>query len=174
MTFSPDEMRAKIAAIWTTKRGAIIIECSEARRLAEAISAAVGESVKTIYLKTFSAPTTVEVLDLDEAVEGQGVVEVIAGVTDCLPNAVRVHYLIEYGETKSAVLILLSTTALNLLAMKRIVVGWTIARVRPRVEVSRYFKCHRFEHVAADCSARVDRKGQCWRYGGDGHSYMRV
>lgn len=165
----PDEWGAKISTIRTTRKGSIIIECSETRKMADAISAAVGEAATIKHLVPRMA---VEVLDLDEAIDGQEVTQAIAEAAECPPADVQVRGgWMGRGGTRTVVLTLPSAAASKILTGKRIVIGWVSARVRPRVEVSRCFKCHCFGHVAAGCGAEVDRSGQCWRCGGNGHSY---
>lgn len=110
--------------------------------------------------------STVEIRDLDGEVTKEEVLEAVSGYDDVGAKLVSLRRT--YGDSKTAVVRVPSSTATRLCAVGRLRVDLVCTRVYPIVLPTRCYMCLAFGHTVRDCSG-LDRSKCCWRCGGTDH-----
>lgn len=146
---------------------------SAAKTIASAVSCKLGNVVEKVV--QLGVLVEVEILDLDAAATTDEVLAAlrlaIPGDDDPAAKAERETITdVRIWSTRSGQQIATAKMSRHAAtANSRILVGWTMCRVRPRtLPPTRCFRCHAFGHNSKDCSA-PDMTGACWRCGTLGH-----
>lgn len=151
-------MSETVTRIRRTQKGGLILQLSESEKNADfksSIMAKLGESAE---VRTLSQRITVEVRDIDEIstiAEINEAVRTHIGPEVLPDNAVTLKKA--YGETQIATMSLPGEAAKKLLELGKLRIGWTICRIRERIELKKCFKCLEFGHIAKQCRSQVDR-----------------
>lgn len=111
---------------------------------------------------------TVECRDLDEITTKEEVRDAIATEFEIQEMSTDEVISIRgtYGDTQTA-LVSLTAKAAAIKAGK-VKIGWSVCRIRKRIQMLKCFKCLEFGHIAKNCKNDVDRAKLC-RKCGEGH-----
>lgn len=165
------ECGVEISKIMRTRGNDILVEIkkgtSGVENLKQAVSNLLGE-VATV--RTMGQMCDLQVRDLDEVTEEEEIVEAISSVVEGADKeAIKVRALrAAFRGTQLAVVTVPAKVAEKLLETGKVKIGWTVCRVRQKVEVLRCYKCQGFGHVAMDCKG-PDRSKVCRLCGKEGH-----
>lgn len=73
-----------------------------------------------------------------------------------------------YSGTQTAGISLPTTSAITLLEIKKVKIGWSICTIKEYIQPKRCFRCMGFLHNARDCKG-IDRSKRCRKCGIEGH-----
>lgn len=167
----PSRYGVQFNCIRRTKTGELIMEIKNGSGKTEDLKKEVARLVKEdATVRLMSQTVTLEIRDLDEATDEKEVLDAVQAITgNTEPNSIKIKTIRKcFGETQMAVLTAPAKIADQLIAIRKIKIGWINCRIRERIQITRCFRCLSFGHVASNCTG-PDRSKTCRLCGSEGH-----
>ena len=153
-----------------TRDGNILLDIQRAETGTTALKDAITAVIQGVgEIKTFTPKTSVEIRDLDCAMDASDVEAALRRDIQGLQD-LKVHVTKTNSRGQKAAIVQLNTEKAKLLLhQKKIKIGWIInCRIRERIDVERCYKCHGYGHRQRHCKG-TDRSKLCYRCGDADH-----
>jgi len=167
------EFKHNVAGIRRTAAGELLLRMTKASdectgKLQKAIQNIIGEQA---VVKAIADKVTLEIRDIAEWTTSDEVLEAVFRAIDCDLSAEAAPKLRPaYQGTQTATLILPKDIAEQILKLNKIRIGWSICRLRAKVEPRRCYRCLSFGHIASRCRSKHDATKLCFNCGGENHA----
>lgn len=153
-----------------TAKGDILVTVKGGLEKVKVLTKEVEEKMKETKIVKKDERMTVFIYNIDPAVtqdEFRGEIAEQLSIPIQSTEEIEINLLRSNGN-KTAVLVLPRSLGNKLCRIGKIKVGWTSCAVRPKILVSRCFRCREQGHLATKCEG-PDRREECWRCGKMGH-----
>ena len=171
MKVKPEEIGVEVRAVKETRAGNVLLELGSTSgnqsKFGEALQTAIG---KTGDVRHLVPKGQVVIRDLDAATDEEEVkaaLKVFSGAETGGYLKINMTKKTRWG-TLTAFVETEEPFAAKLVEAEHIKIGWVSCSVRRHETVARCFRCHGFNHMAADCNS-TDRGKICWRCGEGDH-----
>ena len=167
------EIGDKVARIRRTKKGEMLLEIKKEAdgtcnsRYQELMKESLGEDAS---VRSLVQEMTIELRDLDEITTKQEISDALGkqfAITNLSESVVK-RMRKGFGGTQTAEIRLPAETAMKLIAVGKIKIGWTICKFRELIQPRQCYRCTEFGHFARDCK-NIDKSDICWKCGEKGH-----
>lgn len=167
---NPDKSETQIKTVRQTKAGHMLLELAAKSKgkdnFSSSLKSILGEKADICHLEP---RTTLEIRDMDEFTSEEEVETAVKlKLSDPGLNLQVTLTKVNSRAQKMAIIHLNARAANELLQDPRIKIGWIYCRVRPRVVVTRCYRCLGYGHQQATCNG-VNRRGLCFNCGEQGH-----
>lgn len=172
MNVNPESLGIDVKRIESTGKGDVRISFTEKKEGGKmSLLANINTNVKKATEVTVVQKTKgVVLLDIEDDITEKEVVDVIANTIKITADSLRLNeFRPTYRGTKMITMYLPMEAARELINMKRIPLGWTMCRVKEKIDPDFCVKCKRYGHLIKNCKEKETSLRRCLKCGKSDH-----
>lgn len=169
---SPQEMGIIVNKFEKTRNGDVRIAFTEKEKDSKArLSKRINEKVSTASKVSLIQRTKgIVILDVEDDIDQKEVIERLATVLSVTNSDIRLNdFRPTHRGTKMVTAYLPIPAATSAIQMKRLKLGWTMCRIKEKVDPAFCSKCQSFGHSTISCTGSSKEKIICMRCGDQNH-----
>ena len=164
----PAKVGVTISSVKKTRKGEILLEITSRNHKDVATLAAAVTEGCGLESRALGQSHRLEIRDVEVSTTKEELIAELATLGHKEGTKV-LHTIPDRRGTLTAIVELPANAARDLTLKGNIRIGWSVCRVRRRVELLRCFRCHCFGHPARRCTG-LDRTALCYNCGESGHT----